>query len=283
MADDDATGNVSVQVDELPTEEVEAPYGWTNDAKTGERRPRLRAGRAGGSAKKTAAAPTATKSLDDLKAAGPIQRGREDRAPSGKGAPATTSAGREDEPSPLPPFRAGPIAKGMNKLYRRIGKIVKAMDRDIGIAIIEATKKEAEDDVTVGEAWEEIAKTNPRIRRVLLKMVEGGAWMQLFWAHAPIFLAILMKEQIAKHIPFAKIIAAVSSLDDEDEETPEPSSPRGGGSLPFGLRQDDVNQMMTMFGPAIAQMGANTPRAPGGPPRQPVPTANGADGEGPAP
>lgn len=279
MADDDVSGNVSVQVDEPPDAPVEAPYGWMNDSKTGVRRPRKAAGRAG--MKKAAAPPAATKSLDELKAAGPIQRGQ-DRAPSGKGAPAT-SAAKDDEPAPLPPFRAGPIAKGMNKLYRRAGKIVKAMDRDIGIAIIEATKKEAEDDVTVGEAWEEIAKTNPRIRRVLLKMVEGGAWMQLFWAHAPIFLAILMKEQIAKHIPFAKIISAVSSLDDEDEETDEPSSPRGGGSLPFGLKPDDVNQMMTMFGPALAQMGANGPRAPGGPPRAPVSTVNGADGEGPAP
>ena len=69
----------------------------------------------------------------------------------------------------------------MNRLYARVGRIVRVMDPVIGQAIIETTSKEAESEVTVGEAWEELARTNPRIRRVLLKLISGGAWGRSSW------------------------------------------------------------------------------------------------------
>lgn len=152
---------------------------------------------------------------------------------------------------PLPPWSEGKIAKGMNKMYRRAGKIVRVWDAEIGQAIIEATKKEDEEDVTVGEAWEEVARTNPRIRRFLLKMIAGGAWGQLFMAHAPILLAIFLKDSVQRMIPFGSLIA---SMAEPDEDTPP-----GEGGLPGGMTAADVQEASRLAQEQMAKMGMAVP------------------------
>ena len=216
----------------------EAPYGYTIDRKTGEKRPRKRAGR-GVRVVKTEEPPA------------PPQTEREpDRVPGKvKPEPKTRGARRatapKPEPEPLPVFRAGPIAKSVNKLYLRAGKLVRAMDPDIGTAIIAMTKAETEDDVTVGEAWEEVAKNNPRIRRALLKLISGGAWSQLIMAHAPLLLAILLKERIARRLPLMGMLA--SFLDDSDAEPAPAAAPTGMADLFAGLTPEDLHEAMGAF------------------------------------
>lgn len=41
------------------------------------------------------------------------------------------------------------------------------------------------------EAWYEMARENDGVRRVLLMLIEGGAWGKVFAAHTPIILALL--------------------------------------------------------------------------------------------
>src|SRR5438552_3387358 len=111
----------------------------------------------------------------------PVDRSAQDREPGKGGRPRRARPGRASkaEPkqeAPVPPFRAGPIAKGVNRLYAKAGKIVRLIRPTVGEAILAITRKESDDDVTVGEAWEEVAKVNPRMRRYLLRFVEGGAW-----------------------------------------------------------------------------------------------------------
>jgi len=184
-------------------------------------------------------------SLDELKASKDDRE--EDRAP---GKVKRGKRGKEPRQAPeVPPFRAGPIAAGMNKLYLRAGKLVRVMDPDIGTAIIETTRKETDDDVTVGEAWEELAKTNPRIRAFLLKLISGGAYGQLLMAHLPIVLAILMKDAIRKRLPFQRIMDAM--LVDRDEATGE-EAPSDIAAMMGNLSPADVQQMMGM---AQAMMG----------------------------
>jgi hypothetical protein len=155
------------------------PEGYTRDPYTKEIRPKKRGGRI-----RTGTPPPATGS--------PI--GREpDQAPDSK-------ARGKTQPH-TPRYQKGVIAAGMTKLYRRAGKIIREIDRDIGIAVMEC----AED---CGEAWDELARTNPRVRKFLLKLITGGAWSAVFMAHAPILLAIIMKEGIRKRIPFMKLIKA---------------------------------------------------------------------------
>jgi len=235
------------------SEKPEAPFGYTRDRQTGEMRP-----------KKTQGRPKAPPSVDELKQAAapvpdepPADPPAGDRAPDrsrrkGKGKPAVTEA-------EVPQHRPGQITKGMNKLYRRAGKIVRAMDADIGTAIIEATKNTAEpdengeitEDDSVGAAWEEVARTNPRVRKALLKMIQGGAWGTLIMAHGPIGMAIVMKPAILSRIPFSRLI---SSLAEPDEDTPE-----GEGGLPGGMTAADMQQVMSVSDGLLRQMGISLP------------------------
>lgn len=260
---------VAEPVDPLAPD-ADAPYGYMLDPGTGERRPKKRPGRQR-VAPPLFTASTGTPSLEDLKAAkdqgGPDQDRSPDnppRRPKGKRA-RVRDRGVKPPPPPAPPFRAGPIATGMNKLYAKIGKLVRVLDYDIGSAILASTRKESEDDTTVGEAWEEIAKVNPRIRRFLLRAIEGGAWSGLMMAHAPILLAVLMKDAVRKHIPFMKLISAL--LEDDDDGTPSDVSDALGG-----LQGVDVEEMMGQAMRMAAQMAAGAaapPRSAGSTPRVP--------------
>jgi hypothetical protein len=230
------------------------------DAKTGERRKKRNHGRT----RKGAGLPSGgSPSLEQMKAAKPDEP-EGDRAP---GKPKRSWGGSGDKapksaPEPAPAFRAGPIAKGMNRLYARTAKVVKVMDPEIGAAILSTTLKDNDDDVTVGEAWEELAKINPRIRVVLLKMIAGGVYGQLFMCHAPIFLAVIMKDGIRQRIPMARFVDAFLSNDDDDQGG-------GGGALDLsamlgGLTPEDAGQMMEMANQMMGQMAAGMPRNNGG-------------------
>lgn len=153
----------------------------------------------------------------------------------------------------VPPYKAGVITTGVNKLYRKAGKIIRAMDHDIGTAVIESARNTADDgtDDSVGAAWDELAKTNPRIRKFLLKCVAGGAWGQLVMAHGPIAMAIVMKPAILRLIPFQGLIA---SLAEPDEDTPQ-----GEGGLPGGMTAADAQQMADLAAHQMARMGMNVP------------------------
>lgn len=225
-----------------------APYGYMIDQSTGQRRAKKRPGRQ----RKTPVAPVGGTSPVDFTEK--IERG-DDQPPGTNRDRSKKSKKTPKEPAPVPPFRAGPIASGMNKLYARIGKVVKVWDADIGNALIIVTRKESDDDTTVGEAWEEIARTNPRIRAFLLRMMEGSAWSSLFMAHAPIFLAILMKDSIRSRLPFNRLFSAF--LDTDDDGPSEVSEALGGIQTP------DLNEMMAFamnnFGDMMA--GMNLPRS----------------------
>jgi hypothetical protein len=258
-----ATEELSLEPD------ANAPYGYMIDPDTGLRRPKIRAGRR----RKTAIPPqVASPSAEQLDAQGPIKRG-EDRPPAPRGKKArgkTSTKGSEGQAAAVPPFRAGPIATGMNKLYAAAGKIVRAWDHDIGTAIIGTTRKESDDDTTVGEAWEELARTNPRIRAFLYKMIEGGAWSGVFMAHAPIFLAVLMKEGIRKRLPFQGLL---SSLLDSDQDGPSEVSQMFGG-----VQAPDMQQMWNLAADLMANMPRSAtinPSAPGF--FTPAPTINDND------
>lgn len=243
----------------------EAPYGYTTD-KDGTTRP-----------KKTPGRPRKSPSVDELKAAraaaagsDPVNRGpgEGDRAPDTSKRRRRGKTAEAKPATPVPQFREGVIEKGINKLYRRAGKMIRVMDRDIGHAFIDITVKDEDDDVTVGAAWEELARTNPRIRKFLLKIIAGGAVGQLFMCHAPVLLAILMKDAIRRHIPFHKLMEAF--LDGgEDGETPADGTPMEGLTMP---------DMAAMMGLAqqFAEQAMSGGRMPGGTsPRPPVPSPVG--------
>lgn len=243
----------------------EAPYGWMTDPSTGLRRPRKRAGR-----RPAGATPPAGKSpaLEDLKDLGALPAVAEDVAPgaskrrAGKG----RKARAPKAVAPLPPFREGVIAKGMNKLYKRAGRLIRIWDPAIGSAVIASTMPTDDDDVTVGEAWENLAKTNPRIRALLLSMMKGGAYTDLFTAHLPILLAVMMRDGIREKIKFLPIAEAFLVDDDETEEPSDLSRMMGG------INPADMAQMMQMAQGLMGNVAADMSRGPGVPYRGPSDT-----------
>jgi hypothetical protein len=223
-----------------PKDEDPAPYGYTTDERTGITRP-----------KKTPGRPRKSPSLEDLKAARAADPAPAEPGPPGDRPPAPLKgrAGRRQrsravDPKPAPPipqkYRAeGSIAKGVNQLYRKAGKLVRVMDGDIGQALIDITRAEDDDDVTVGDAWEALARSNPRVRAFLLRLLAGGAWSGVFAVHMPVLMALLMKDSIRKRIPFGGLLMAVA---DDSEDSPAP----GEGTVFDGLKPDDMAQMMAM-------------------------------------
>lgn len=220
----------------------EVPTGYTKDLETGEIRPKKSPGRPR----------KGTPPVDVLKAEREAAEERAaDRAP-GKSPKVKDALPGQKEPTP--PFREGQISRGINRLYRKTGRLVKVMDPQVGAAIIESTRKDDDSDVTVGEAWEEIARSNPRVRRFLLKMLSGGAWGQLFMAHAPILLAVIMKDAIRQRIPFGRLLEAFVSTDEEGVSPAE-------GTPAEGLQVADLAQMAQMFAAQMDRSQANVPRA----------------------
>lgn len=241
---------------------LEAPYGYTIDPETGERRPKKTAGRR---PRSTPAAPRpgVSPSLEELKAtkdaAPKAKQPTEDVAPAapsrkrGRTRPGPKMAAAA--PEPKTPFRAGPIAKGVNRIYRKAGKIIKVWDPQVGAAVISCTQKEDDDDTTVGEAWEELARVNPRIRAFLERIITGGAWGSLVAAHMPIVLAILLKDSVRERLPMGGLMGAFLDRDDDEQQ-------EGGGlgGLFGDIGPEDAAQMMAMAQNMMAGMMANMPR-----------------------
>src|SRR5581483_225807 len=212
----------------------QAPFGYMIDRSTGEKRPKLRPGKQPGT--KATAAPVDEPPVDPAADRTPGKAKRRSVLHGG-----TIRRGRdkpEREREPVPPFRAGPIAKGVNRIYAKGGRLLRAIDHDLGTAVILSTRKESEDDVTVGEAWEEVARTNDRIRAFLLKVISGGAWGQLFMAHAPILLALFMKDAVRKRLPLPRLAEAFFEPEDQADAGEGAEEPTLAG-----LHLADLNQL----------------------------------------
>lgn len=251
MADDVAAGFAALmeqaRQDSLPEESPErgdAPFGYTTD-RDGTVRPKKAPGR-----------PRRSPSLEELRAAKEAEAaGPEGAPPAGDRPPdpgrrprrqRPHSKGGDDKPkAPAPQFREGVIERGVNQLYRKTGRMVRVADRDIGQALIDITRKDDAEDVTVGEAWEQLARGNPRIRAVLLRLIEGGAWGQLVMCHAPVAMAVFMKDAIRRRLPFPRVAEAFFAPD-EDGQAPADGTPLAG------LSPEDAGQMMA-FAQGIAE------------------------------
>jgi hypothetical protein len=234
-----------------------------NDPITGERRPKKRPGRQRKSdAPESVADAGLSSDAGEMTERAPIER-TPDRSPSagrrktrgGRRGSKSGDAPRADVPretAEAPPFRAGPIAKGMNKLYRRVGKLVKMGDPLIGQAFIDITVKDDEDDTTVGEAWEELAKANPRIRAALLKLLTGSGWGTLLACHLPILMAVGIRTGFLERLPLGGLIQAFGP--DEDD------SPAQYSENPFaGLTEQDMAQAAAFAAQLMPNLGTVAP------------------------
>lgn len=75
----------------------------------------------------------------------------------------------------------------------------------------------AEQATPCADAWVNLARENDGVRRILLFMIEGGAWGAVFVAHLPIMFALLPKEF---RETYAFLVPKI------------PDSPEGNGRVP---------------------------------------------------
>lgn len=239
-----------------------APYGWMTDPDTGERRAKKRPGRQRRAPEpEPATAELVSPAPEPETDRTPIER-TEDRAPAGprrgrgkRRGSASADVPRETEPATMAPFRAGPIAKGMNKLYRKAGKLVSVVNPTVGQALIEITRKDDEDDTTVGEAWEELARTNPRVRAFLLKLMGGAGWSQLFMCHLPVLLAVAVQTGLIERLGFGGLISLMS----DDEEPAGSDDPVAAMAAAMGIDPEDMMAMASQLAGSLPQMGTVPP------------------------
>lgn len=113
-----------------------------------------------------------------------------ERAPkSGK---KTRTGKAKSAPGPAPAMPRGGLKGPLTNVYTGIGMSVMPFDPSCGRMIIENAEKCA-------SALDELARTNPAVRRVLLSLVTTSAWGAVVMAHAPILMAIAMH-----HVPVLK-------------------------------------------------------------------------------
>jgi hypothetical protein len=89
-------------------------------------------------------------------------------------------------PAPMP---RGGLRKPLEDLYTGLGIMMMPFDPSCAQIVISQAPKCA-------EALDDLAKTNPAVRRILIGLVTTSAWGQVIAAHAPILMALAMH-----HIP----------------------------------------------------------------------------------
>ena len=99
---------------------------------------------------------------------------------------ASAKAETVDKPKPAPkkPTGRAPVLRtALQRFYENIGGLTLLFDPVCGQVIIDNAPRTA-------EAMDELAKQDPNVRRILLKLVETSALGTVVAAHAPIALAI---------------------------------------------------------------------------------------------
>lgn len=80
--------------------------------------------------------------------------------------------------------RAGVIAKGVGKFYTMLGL-------GIGVLCMPCGTPWVENSDAAGEAWEELARKNPKVRAALLKALEVGDIGALVAVHLPMMTQVI--------------------------------------------------------------------------------------------
>lgn len=114
---------------------------------------------------------------------------------------------------PVPPMpRPGSIAKPLTEMYGTLGLVVFGFDQACGTSIL----------LNAGDAaksLEELARVNPRARRVILALTQTGAVSQVIAAHLPILTVVAVHHGPKDLANLLRPLAV--HLNSEDEDVPK--------------------------------------------------------------
>lgn len=89
------------------------------------------------------------------------------------------------DPRPVPPLPRN-FAAGVEKMYGTVALAAMAVDMELATTIMNIAPQAA-------KAWEELARRNITVRRILLSLMETSAWGAVIAAHLPLFLLMIRK------------------------------------------------------------------------------------------
>ncbi len=122
---------------------------------------------------------------------------------------------------PVPPTPRGGLRQPLEDLYTGMGMLLMPFDANCGKIIIDAAPRCA-------ETLDELAKTNPAVRRILISLITTSALGAVIMAHAPILMAIAMhhvpalREKQEKMVgEFAEMMANGFTMGEENPESNE--------------------------------------------------------------
>lgn len=89
---------------------------------------------------------------------------------------------------PVPPIPSGPrgFAPGIEKMYGSLALAAMAFDVELAATIMKVAPDAA-------DAWNELAKRNIQVRRIIVALMETTAWGAVLAAHLPIFLLFIKR------------------------------------------------------------------------------------------
>lgn len=106
-----------------------------------------------------------------------------------------------------PPIPNGGFAPAVEKMYGTIALAVMPLDMELATAIVSVAEDAA-------KAWDELARRNMAVRRVLVAMMQTTAAGALFAAHMPIIL--LFVQRAMGDNPRVSMLAQMMGNDAED-------------------------------------------------------------------
>lgn len=83
----------------------------------------------------------------------------------------------------VPQIKNGQISEPIGNIYRMIGALMMPFDPQCGMVVLQSADNAA-------DSLENLAKTNPAVRKALLALTQTSAWGTVLAAHTPILMAV---------------------------------------------------------------------------------------------
>lgn len=131
----------------------------------------------------------------------------------GPGRPRKERAEKPAKPAAVAP--RGGFVGPLTEMYGFVALAIMPFDANCAMAIMQAAPEAA-------KSLDNLAKTNPAVKRVLIAITQTSAWGAVITAHLPIIIAITVH-----HVPAVKNsnIGAMLSAGIANPQTPEENSP----------------------------------------------------------